>query len=256
MAKIKAEWLESLKRQDKLMTMVEVPFRRAVLKEKNRFIRAVAVYAAGARSISDDLYAEHKSNMRAVFDKYYSVAIRVFSREVENTVLKNHTLALEKKQEFWDFLFVQYVNEQGAEKAQVTASTTRSDIQSAIDATLAAPDGVSETRLIKNILSVRGISAFRANTIARTETHAAAMFASINTSKKIQTDTGIVRKKKWIPALDDRTRDAHAAMATQPAIGMESAFNVNGEKMDRPGDPKASAGNVINCRCVLVYPEE
>lgn len=66
--------------------------------------------------------------------------------------------------------------------------------------------------------------------------------------------------KRWVPTRDDRTRRGpvfdHLAMENYPAIPLDYKFNVSGELMDRPGDPSASPGNVINCRCALIYEEE
>ena len=97
-------------------------------------------------------------------------------------------------------------------------------------------------------------SGWRANAVARTETHAASMYASENTGKKINSDfDDIELKKKWISVRDERTRINHAAMAGKPAIGLDAKFDVGGYKMSRPSDPAGGAANVINCRCVLVY---
>jgi hypothetical protein len=66
---------------------------------------------------------------------------------------------------------------------------------------------------------------------------------------------GVQMLKEWLPTLDDRTRPAHAAMNGQPPIPLNEKFVVDGELMDRPGDPSASPANVIACRCALGYTE-
>jgi len=39
-------------------------------------------------------------------------------------------------------------------------------------------------------------------------------------------------------------------------VGYNEKFNVSGQEMEYPGDPNASAGNVVNCRCtVAVVPK-
>jgi len=82
------------------------------------------------------------------------------------------------------------------------------------------------------------------------------MFASVETATEAERDLNIKLVKKWLPAEDARTRPAHAAMANKPYIPMDDKFNVGGEMLSRPGDPAGSAGNVINCRCVLRYKEQ
>jgi hypothetical protein len=57
--------------------------------------------------------------------------------------------------------------------------------------------------------------------------------------------------KVWISALDERTRQGkfnHLEM-NQKRVPLDKPFNVSGEKLMFPGDPKGSAGNVVNCRC-------
>ena len=91
--------------------------------------------------------------------------------------------------------------------------------------------------------------------IARTETHAAANYASTESVRAAGEKLGVKMLKEWLPTIDGRTRPAHAEMAGSDPIPMDDKFLVNGEEMDRPGDPGASPDNVINCRCVLGYSE-
>lgn len=57
-----------------------------------------------------------------------------------------------------------------------------------------------------------------------------------------------VAQKQWFALLDAKTRPDHAAAHGQ-VRGISAAFDVGGEAMAHPGDPAASAKNVINCRC-------
>lgn len=63
--------------------------------------------------------------------------------------------------------------------------------------------------------------------------------------------------KRWIAADDDRTRNSHRLMDDK-IIRSDQKFAVPRRKggfdmMEGPGDPEASAENVIQCRCTLVY---
>ena len=74
--------------------------------------------------------------------------------------------------------------------------------------------------------------------------------------------------KRWISVFDYRTRDFgegdgivdefnHRVM-NEVTVGPDQLFEVPGkngiaELMTGPGDPGGSPGNVINCRCALVY---
>lgn len=66
-----------------------------------------------------------------------------------------------------------------------------------------------------------------------------------------------VLRKQWVATLDSRTRPAHLAAHGQ-TVGLDEAFVVDGERMVFPGDPGASAANVVNCRCrmVTIVPED
>ena len=66
--------------------------------------------------------------------------------------------------------------------------------------------------------------------------------------------------KTWVPTQDNRTREAHRAKNIQNVQGenrrtvlREEPFVVDGERMMRPLDGNASAGNVIRCRCVMTF---
>ncbi len=51
---------------------------------------------------------------------------------------------------------------------------------------------------------------------------------------------------------DSKTREDHAEADGQE-VGMDEPFDVGGEQLMYPGDPAGSAGNVINCRCTVIY---
>ena len=86
----------------------------------------------------------------------------------------------------------------------------------------------------------------RSMTIARTEVGRAANYGAMQESE----ESGIVAGHRWNSALDGATRDAHKAAHGQ-VRDIGKAFDVGGEALEYPGDPSGSAGNTINCRCVL-----
>lgn len=123
-------------------------------------------------------------------------------------------------------------------------------------------DGVEEGKSLSNIVSniLRGRDFYRPQLfrIARTETTAAAGFAS----NAVSSTSGIVMEKVWVSALDDRTRrhpKSNFDHFIMDGIRVDDGepFEIpleNGgfERLDYPGDPKGSAGNVINCRCSVI----
>ena len=99
------------------------------------------------------------------------------------------------------------------------------------------------------------LSKFQALRIARTETlgmYNSATDASVS-------ETGLKFIRVWSTTKDLRTRRRKRKSRFDHWIvdGQKRAqgekFLVSGEALDFPGDPKASAGNIINCRCVLMY---
>lgn len=100
------------------------------------------------------------------------------------------------------------------------------------------------------------LSAGSARRIARTEVSMASNNGSLEAVKSLQVP-GIV--KEWVTADDDRVRDGekggpdHVA-ANGQEVDLNDKFVVPPDAdMDGPGDVSAEAGQVINCRCVLVY---
>ncbi len=57
-------------------------------------------------------------------------------------------------------------------------------------------------------------------------------------------------KKRWRAFIDEDTRNAHREADGQTVLEREN-FIVDGEALRWPGDPYASAGNIINCRCYV-----
>ena len=140
-----------------------------------------------------------------------------------------------------------YLRQFGAKKIMQVASTTIRQIRETINQGIS--DGLSE-RDTADLIRLRApiIAASRAQTIARTETHAAANYAAHESFAS----TGIEARREWVSATDERTREAHAD-ANGQIVGMNEPFIVGGEELMYAGDPSGSAENVINCRCAVVF---
>jgi hypothetical protein len=93
------------------------------------------------------------------------------------------------------------------------------------------------------------ISRLRSTMIAQTEINASVNYGSLQSAKQ----SGVAMRKTWVAGGRD-SRPAHAAADGQK-VGMDEAFNIGGELLMFPGDVGlgATAGNVINCRCRMVY---
>ncbi len=143
-----------------------------------------------------------------------------------------------------------WIAEHAANKITQIEDTTKMQIKRLLQR------GVNENLSIPEVakqLEDQGeeFSKYRSMMISRTETLASWNGGEIQAAKKLVPDMG----KQWSSAHDSRTRDAHMDAHLQ-TVDMEAYFRVNGERLEHPGDPSGSAGNVINCRCVLAYVED
>lgn len=86
------------------------------------------------------------------------------------------------------------------------------------------------------------INTGRANTIARTEAHAAAQRGNLSGYKQ----TG-VKTKIWVAVMDLRTRPSHQLLdGKETMVGQPFP---NG--LMYPGDPSGPPSEIVNCRCTL-----
>lgn len=228
-------------------------FRKEVIAEKDRFIDDQLEYFGVHRNLSLDKLAVHKARMLEIFKKHYQPAMEVgirYGLKMLPLKLKTAPVALEVKFSLLSIFMMDWISEFGGIKAQETSQTTFEDLNRLLTAAFA--DGQDIQQVIVAGLRAKDFSPYRADTIARTEIHQAALYASQRNTRRIAMEVGVDVKKRWIPVVDERTRINHSVMAGK-TVNMDEFFIVGGERMQRPGDPNGSAGNTINCRCVLGY---
>lgn len=143
-----------------------------------------------------------------------------------------------------------WISSQAAEKSEIITETTRSMIQSVM---VTGFDEQMLTSAIAELIRQKAggvIAKSRAIMIARTETHNAASFGSLQAAKASE----VVKKKSWVAAADERTRTTHIEADAQyvDGIGMEDFFSIGADRMLHPGGG-SDPGENIQCRCVLVY---
>jgi SPP1 gp7 family putative phage head morphogenesis protein len=182
--------------------------------------------------------------LKKILDSHYRAVIDEFGLRV---------LRSRKGDSQFETLIQQYIRQNGASAVQNVSSTVRGKIRQIIATAEAEGPGVAPIgRQISDAMS-GGFSRNRAATIARTETHNAASYASLETAKQLSIPNV---KKQWVSVNDPRTRSHHSRMnGTQVEMDEDFTVPYNGVeyKMERPGDPRGGAANVINCRCVLIY---
>lgn len=94
------------------------------------------------------------------------------------------------------------------------------------------------------------MATYRARRIARTETHTAANIGQYEAAQA----SPLQFMKEWLATEDSRTRPDHAE-ANGQQVGLDEHFLIGPDKirMMYPGDPTAPPGQIINCRCTVLY---
>lgn len=139
--------------------------------------------------------------------------------------------------------------------------TTRKRIQEAI--ALGVEKGLEWDQIAKFIREKVGDAASlsRAIMIARTETANATNMAKEKSGEAFEQETGEVLYKLWIHRFAKEPRSWHQALDNDIAIPKNDLFRVidpqgNEELMSRPHSPDASAKNVVNCSCQVIFISE
>lgn len=106
-------------------------------------------------------------------------------------------------------------------------------------------EGLGTEEIARRIEQSNAVNRVRARVIARTEIISASNAAADLGARS----TGLTLEKEWLTAIDGREREDHA-IANGQTVAMDEDFIVGGEQAKYPGDPRLSAENVIQCRCV------
>lgn len=115
-------------------------------------------------------------------------------------------------------------------------------------------NNLSVAEITRNLQNKFGWFKAQALRIARTETTTATNLATYLAAENSDYEL----QKTWISAQDNRTRRPpkspfdHLDM-NGVTVDANSPFFVGGEELEYPGDPNGAAGNIINCRCKVVF---
>ena len=160
------------------------------------------------------------------------------------------------KTDLFSYVIIKYLETKGLDQlASDITDTTKEQIRKFL--LKGQEEGLTTFETIQ-LLKTAGITNYRAELIARTETARAANIGSMVGAMS----TGLVTVKEWIAAKDNRTRrmprDANDHLHMDGVkVPMDQKFVVIAkdyiDNMLHPGDSTAHAGNVCNCRCTLGY---
>lgn len=227
-----------------LQDRMSARFESAVKVEIARQIKAAA--AAYERGDKPKLAGD---GMRRIIESNVRTTATYFGKRLLNEVKSAHGPDVIKASliERLGIAVGAFIKKTMAKKVVQINRTTEAQIRTTIRRGLS--DGLGVDKIARELRKTAGpLSALRAHVIARTETHTAANFGAQAAAEL----TGLDMKREWVSASDERTRDPHSSADGQTR-GMNEAFEVNGEALMYPGDPSGSAGNIINCRCQVVF---
>ena len=226
-------------------------FKKELQKQVDTYSRTQNYNAISDKSIKKTIQKLH-------------LAMGVKMAQISNKAVKRSVKgiyeALEVKSaetDLFSYVILKYLETQGLDQLAYDITNTTKEqirrflIQSA-EQNLTMPETIA-------LLRTSGITDYRAELIARTETGRAANIGSMVGA----TSTGLVTLKEWIAAKDNRTRRIprdqfdHLNM-DGVKIQMDAAFKLQNKKggfdlMLHPCDSSGSAGDVCNCRCTLGY---
>jgi len=228
-------------------------FKKELQNQVNTYCRTQNFNAISDKALKKTIYKLHL----AMGTKMAQISESVVKRSVKGVYVPFEFKS--QKTDAFQYAIIQVLQNDGLDQlASDITNTTKEQIRrfliQSAKQNLTMPETIA-------LLRTAGITDYRAELIARTETGRAANIGSMVGA----TSTGLVTIKEWISARDNRTRREprdHTDHYNMDGVKlpMEKQFHVPNnqvglgyELMDHPCDSKASAANVCNCRCTLGY---
>lgn len=192
--------------------------------------------------------------MRVALKKVYIVAGLSNATKVFRSI-KAQTKA-SSRDDKWTWVIAEYLKTNGLDKVSIDITETLKDkIKQEI--IKGHEQGWGVDKIVRN-LNEAEFPNWMAKRIVRTELNKASNIGAMVAAA----DLDIEVQKEWLSAQDDRTRRIprdqydHLDMNGK-TVGFAERFIVPSTKtvdaMLHPGDPDASVGNLVNCRCTLVF---
>jgi len=244
-------WHDYRKLYENAIKQYSPKFKKELQNQVDTYCRTQDMSAISDKGLKKTIKRLHV----ALGTKMAAIASKDIKRSIKSAELPQE--AKSEQTDIWAYTILQYLDRKGLDNlATEITDTTKKQIQNYLAKALA--DGIPMNETIK-ALQYAGITNYRAELIARTETAKAANIGSMVGA----VSTNLVTVKEWISAQDFRTRRIprdmfdHLSMDGMQ-VPMDGFFQVPTKKgfnelMLHPGDVHASAGNVCNCRCTLGY---
>lgn len=199
------------------------------------------------------------NDMYPVIEQLYDDMFRFWMTRQYNQLQRQTIKAADFFLPEW-FTFMQTLKlTQVATKVKAIDDTTEQALRSIV--VEGTTQGWTRGEIAKRIQLATGgkIGAYRSRMISRTEVGAVVNIAKTESSKTWKEETGNKLGKLWIHRGAKDPRDWHQHLDNGRAIPEEDRWSVTDpntgitDNMLHPHDMSASAGNVINCGCQVIY---
>lgn len=212
----------------------------AELKHTSKLLAASPTYTIG-------IVHAHQVRVYQMLLPFYEQAFLRSAKEFDSAVRKASP-SFNGRNESAGAAYKRMANEWAAKRSQEISEHTQKRVSKVISDGVA--DGLSYEDIGRQVKERMGgsVSASRALTIARTESHSALQSGSLETAKL----SGVIGKKQWLATRDGRERDSHSE-ANGQIVDIDAPFIVGDTELDFPGDPSGPPEEIINCRCVVQY---
>lgn len=212
---------------------------------------AEQIEAIAAVELTEAVKAKLDALADAPFDRARWIkAFRVEGRELTTTIteamgqLAANEVGLATGFHVKDPNIIRGIEAQAQRFAEEVNATTWDKLKTSLQEGIRDGDGVDAmAKRVEDVMGDRIRSS--AQVIARTEVTRATNFGTIEGWRQ----SGVVSKKRWLAALDSRTRATHVEAHGQ-TVGLDDDFEVGGCTGPGPGNLDC-AREVANCRCAL-----
>ncbi len=237
---------------DKIQPLYERKAYRIVQKHISAILKGIPARNISFATLDYTLHANiTDEQIKAMFVDVYSTIGINYGNRVNKDLEKVKKIANVLFNQFLLSEILAFLNNEGGIKIVSVKNTLIDDLIKAIKEQLGENATVIDLQNAIYAIVQRSQSFYKwqALRIARTETTFAAGYAAIKTAE--QSDLALT--KEWISAVDNRTRHDHLIENGQRVDLSASFVMADGSKMDYPGDTKAPASQVINCRCTIAF---
>ena len=253
--RVKDNWIDEF---SNLLDKVEnKEFKKALSFYKENYFEGVSRFLVEPKTTGyedlftnngfTDIYVDTYRNIGTSFANWYAKSI--------GSLLKKQDVS--GYNDIWEAAFAEEGRRIAGNRVTLVSGTAKATLKKELKRFMQDPEFMaSDVRTKARILRTRfnQYSNYQAQRLVRTEATNAANQGTMRSALDIYGKNEL--QKEWIAARDERVRSAHA-VANGQIVDFEDKFLVGGEYLDRAGDPRGSAANVINCRCAIApFPKQ